>query len=136
MNKSIFGSLPVRANESQRNKPSTWLNSLLMASLALVLQFHNPNSANASEITKKKTEQAPVVVDAAYLAKAVARINTLVDDNLKKQNLKPNENISDALYVRRVYISLVGRIPMQQEAIAFLNDKSKDRESRLVDQFL
>ena len=47
--------------------------------------------ATASETVSKKTKPAPdavesIVVDAAYLAKAAARIDALVNENLKKHN--------------------------------------------------
>lgn len=96
----------------------------------------------AENISKNPTSQttpavaAPVVADAAYLAKAAARIDSLVNDQLKKHNLKPTPRITDAAYLRRVYVTLVGRIPTQQETLAYLGDKSPNRQSRLVDHLL
>ena len=97
--------------------------------------------ATASETVSKKTKPAPdavesIVVDAAYLAKAAARIDALVNENLKKHNLKANADVSDALYVRRMYVNLIGRIPTEKEAVAFLSDKSADRKSKLLDLLL
>lgn len=114
----------------------TWLFGLVwMCSPAgTALAAENISKTPTSQSTPAVT--APVVVDAAYLAKAAARIDSLVNDQLKKQNLRPTARITDAAYLRRVYVTLVGRIPTQQEALAYLGDKSPNRQSRLVEQLL
>jgi Protein of unknown function (DUF1549)/Protein of unknown function (DUF1553) len=117
--------------------------SLLIGLLYVCSSIIPAATATAAEnISKNPKSQAtpaapaPVVVDAAYLAKAAARIDALVNDHLKKQNLKPNAKAADAVYLRRVYVTLAGRIPTQHEALEFLNDKSPNRQSRLVDKLL
>ena len=66
-------------------------------------------------------------VNAAQLAdvkKSAARIDELIDANLKKNSQQPNGKISDAVFVRRTYLHLAGRIPKFEEAITFLSDKA------------
>lgn len=43
---------------------------------------------------------------------------------------------SDAEFLRRVYLDFAGRIPSSAEAGAFLNDKSPDRRTQLIDKLL
>ncbi len=66
--------------------------------------------------------------------------NNLVDDlvwqKLQKLGLKPSEGISDAKFLRRVHLDLIGRLPTPAEARAFLSSKDKDRRSKLVDALL
>jgi len=42
----------------------------------------------------------------------------------------------DAEFLRRVYLDLAGRIPTAAEAEKFLNDPSKDKRAKLIDQLL
>ena len=137
-----FAVKPLRSDQRARVSVS----SLLMATLCVYSSIAHATTANAAEAISKNPKvppavpaapaSAPVVIDAAYLAKAAARIDVLVNDHLKKQNLKPNAKIADALYLRRVYVSVAGRIPTEHEALAYLNDKSPTRQSRLVEQLL
>ncbi len=43
---------------------------------------------------------------------------------------------SDAAFLRRVYLDVIGVIPTEAEAKSFLNDKSPDKRTRLVDDLL
>ena len=43
---------------------------------------------------------------------------------------------TDADFVRRVYLDLTGRIPTSDQARSFLDDKSKDKRSKLIDALL
>lgn len=43
---------------------------------------------------------------------------------------------TDEVFVRRVYLDVVGRIPSADEARAFLADKSADKRERLIDDLL
>src|SRR4029077_1804908 len=43
---------------------------------------------------------------------------------------------SDATFMRRVYLDLIGRVPTLTEAKAFLDDASAEKRERLIDQLL
>ncbi len=78
-------------------------------------------------------------VNAAQLAdvkKSAARIDELIDANLKKNSQQPNGKISDAVFVRRTYLHLAGRIPKFEEAVTFLSDKAPDKRAKLIDHLL
>jgi hypothetical protein len=47
-----------------------------------------------------------------------------------------NPIASDADFVRRVYLDLVGRIPNRDEAQSFFDDRAADKRTRLIDRLL
>ena len=50
---------------------------------------------------------------------AAKKIDDFIYANLQKKNLTPYEEISDEQFVRRVYLSIIGRIPTISEADRF-----------------
>ncbi|HEX3134131.1 MAG TPA: DUF1549 domain-containing protein, partial [Planctomycetota bacterium] len=71
-------------------------------------------------------------LDAAALKSASATIDKLVNDQLTKQSIKPLGRTSDEIFLRRVYLDLVGRIPTLDEANAFLTPHTSDKREKLV----
>ena len=63
----------------------------------------------------------------AELQAKAQQIDTLVTANLEKQKLQPNAPVSDEVFVRRIYLDVVGRIPTLKETTDFLADKSADK---------
>jgi hypothetical protein len=63
-------------------------------------------------------------------------IDTLVFRKLKKLNIRPSELATDAEYLRRVYLDVIGTLPTPAEARRFLADPRPDRRARLVDELL
>ena len=61
-----------------------------------------------------------------------AKIDTLVDAGLAAQKIPANPGISDAIFMRRVYLDCIGRIPTYSEANAFLGDTSPRKRSDLI----
>jgi hypothetical protein len=78
----------------------------------------------------------PVFSLRADEAEAVARIDQLVLEGLKKGGLKPNAKASDEVFVRRVHLDLAGRIPTKSETLAFLESKDPAKRAKLVDSLL
>jgi mono/diheme cytochrome c family protein len=56
-------------------------------------------------------------------------------DGLKEAQ-QPPPVCSDAVFLRRVYLDIVGAIPTVEEAQKFLDDKTPDKRTRLIDQLL
>ncbi len=54
----------------------------------------------------------------------------------KTLRILPSETCSDATFVRRVHLDLLGLIPTEKEARAFLDDKNPDKRTKLVDALL
>jgi hypothetical protein len=63
-------------------------------------------------------------------------IDGLVFAKLKKLHILPSDPASDAEYLRRVYLDVIGTLPTPAEARRFLADKRADRRVRLVDELL
>lgn len=64
------------------------------------------------------------------------KIDELVEQALEKKDLKPNELVSDEVFVRRVYLDIAGRIPSLDETVKFLKDESTHKRQHLIDQLL
>jgi len=63
-------------------------------------------------------------------------IDALVQKAWKKKQISPAKQASDRLFVRRIYLDLIGRIPTPQERQSFLlNEQLRKRES-LIDALL
>lgn len=64
------------------------------------------------------------------------QIDALLEQGWKKQNIKGNPIVSDEVFLRRAYLTVVGRIPSADEAKAFLTWQSPEKRSKLIDQLL
>ena len=63
-------------------------------------------------------------------------IDALVLSKLEQQKLPPNARATDEVFLRRVYLDTVGRIPSLKETQAFLADPAADKRAKLIDQLL
>jgi hypothetical protein len=64
------------------------------------------------------------------------RIDEIVFASLKKQGYKPARLSSDAVFVRRVYLDVIGTLPTAGEAQAFIEDRDQNKRSALVERLL
>jgi len=64
------------------------------------------------------------------------RIDELVLARLKEKNIPPAAPCSDAVFIRRVYLDVIGRIPTAEEVREFLEDTNPNRRAILIDQLL
>ncbi|MCX6875195.1 MAG: DUF1553 domain-containing protein [Verrucomicrobia bacterium] len=71
--------------------------------------------------------------EAAAFAVPQSRIDVLVFGRLAKENLAPALPCSDAVFVRRVFLDLIGTLPTPDEVAAFLSDKASDKRAKLVE---
>ena len=55
---------------------------------------------------------------------------------LKKLGIQPAKVCSDGVFLRRVYLDVIGTLPTAEEAEKFLTDKSPDKRSALIDHLL
>lgn len=83
----------------------------------------------ASAAPSSKPEHLAAKINAIFKAEVRARQPQLTTS---EQTLEPVT--SDAEFVRRVYLTLAGRIPKAQEAAAFLDSKSSKKRSQLISQ--
>lgn len=78
-------------------------------------------AAHAKTLTEKQARDA------------AARIDSLLAADLKATNLLANGRIDDTTFLRRSYLGIIGRIPTEEEARAFLDDASSEKRAALVD---
>ncbi len=63
-------------------------------------------------------------------------IDKHVADQQAKQKVSPASPATDAQFMRRLYLDLVGTIPTHDDAKAFIDDKSTDKRAKLIDRLL
>jgi len=69
-------------------------------------------------------------------ATASDRIDQLVFDRLRELKIEPANVCSDAVFLRRAYLTVIGTLPTEEEARAFLSATDPDRRARLIDELL
>ena len=92
---------------------------------------------------------APVALGAAVVSKAAPNpfesadvrtpespLDKLVLAKLKALDIQPANLCSDAVFVRRVYLDVIGTLPTVQEVKDFLQDPNSAKRSALVDRLL
>ena len=66
----------------------------------------------------------------------VTFINHRIQDGWQAANITPSPAATDAEWVRRVYLDVIGRIPTPEEAENFLKSKQPDKHQQLVQKLL
>ncbi len=70
------------------------------------------------------------------IAKPRTEIDRLVLGRLGQLGIEPAHLCSDGVFVRRVYLDVIGTLPTAPEARAFLSDRDPDKRSALIDRLL
>lgn len=120
------------------------LGCALMATAGLLLT----TGAEAAK-EKKKVDRRMAVVDLKTPPAAVppstekikvkataAQIDALVEKKLAEEKLQPNAMASDEVFLRRIYLDVIGRVPTKTEALAFLESKEPEKRSKLINSLL
>lgn len=61
-------------------------------------------------------------------------IDQLIEKKWKAEKVEPSATASDEVFVRRLYLDLLGRIPKASEARAFLSNKDPQKRELLIDR--
>jgi len=64
------------------------------------------------------------------------RIDQFVFARLRQLGIQPANLCSDAVFVRRVYLDVIGTLPTAAEAQAFLDDPNTNKRAALIDRLL
>jgi hypothetical protein len=64
------------------------------------------------------------------------RIDTYVFTALRKKGIEPANICSEEVFVRRVYLDIIGTLPTPQEVSSYYQNKSPKRRSELIDALL
>jgi len=113
--------------------------------------------AAASRAAKKSKRQAQANLPAAVLKEpqgtimevaaidrttrpkvtaAAQRIDGLLEKHWQEPQVEPSQPLTDAQFVRRIFLELAGRIPTYDETVRFLDAKSKSKRADLIDSLL
>jgi hypothetical protein len=66
----------------------------------------------------------------------MTQVDQFVTARLQRLGIEPGRVCSDAVFVRRVYLDVIGTLPTAEEAKAFLDDKSPQKRRALIDELL
>lgn len=64
------------------------------------------------------------------------RIDRLVEKGLAAHGLKANAPAGDEIFVRRIYLDLIGRTPTLAETVRYLESKDAEKRAKLIDALL
>ncbi|MCB1064677.1 MAG: DUF1549 domain-containing protein [Verrucomicrobiae bacterium] len=103
--------------------------------------------ANGQSVTVPKDKLIPADFEAAQRFEVLGddtltrlsskKIDSLLAQTLVKNGYKSfNEPLPDDLFVRRVYLDIIGRIPTREEFQAFAENARPDKRETLIDELL
>lgn len=59
-----------------------------------------------------------------------------IDSVLKREGLEPSKHASDTEFLRRIHLDMTGKIPEPEDVLAFINDGSKNKRSKKIDELI
>ena len=90
--------------------------------------------------TKTEGVQAIVIPEGLEYTRPTPKesnfIDKLVHDKLHKLRIIPSGDCTDEVFLRRVYLDVVGQLPTSDDFRAFVADKAPDKRAKKVDQLL
>ncbi len=81
----------------------------------------------------------PIVVrpfESGGAARSKSRVDALVQATLRAEHIKPANRCSDAVFIRRVYLDVIGTLPRPMEVREFLQDRRPAKRAALIDALL
>lgn len=99
----------------------------VLAVFAFCLTSLCAQSAHAVVHAPYETAQSPVPANG---------VDTTVLANLQARGMEPANSCSDAVFIRRAYLDVIGTLPMPLEVRLFLQDSRPEKRSILVDALL
>ena len=104
--------------------------------LAFAMAWRPAGSVHAVPVPIPAPVASVTPLNAEELADAAGTIDRLVDADLASAQQKPNPRTSDEQFLRRAYLSLIGRIPTIAEAQAFLASTATGKRDVLIEGLL
>ncbi len=86
-------------------------------------------AARADEPATSEGNRSPSSIRPDY-------INSLLEAAWAEAGIKPSPECTDAEFLRRAYLDILGRIPNVQEARAFLDNKGEGKRTKLIEYLL
>jgi hypothetical protein len=109
-------------------RPAGVLPALSLALIAGSTIWASPTPAAPPDDTKPAAKPGSVP--------PTTYIDEMIREAWDQGGVKPSPAASDAEFLRRIYLDLLGRIPTIHEANTFLADPDKAKRAKLVDQLL
>lgn len=86
---------------------------------------------------QEAAERLDRIGDDSFTKASARQIDTLLAQNLKAAGFSSfNEPLPDDLFVRRVYLDIIGRIPTKEEFLEFAESARPDKREALIDELL
>lgn len=73
---------------------------------------------------------------AEEFADSLADFNATLEKSWKRHNVTPAPVVGDAAFFRRLSLRVRGKLPLENELLEFVNDKTPDKRQKLIDRFL
>ncbi|NQU10675.1 DUF1549 domain-containing protein [bacterium] len=86
-----------------------------------------------AELLARRT---PTPYESQRVLVSQTRIDQLVLRRLQRLGIQPADVCSEAVFIRRVYLDVIGTLPTADEVRAFLDDRQLNKRSLLVDRLL
>lgn len=83
-----------------------------------------------------RAQRASEPPTASEIQAAARTIDQYIDQYYKDRNLRATPRADDDIFLRRIYLDVVGRIPTLQETLAFRRDNSANKRAELIDKLL
>lgn len=95
----------------------------------VITSFGAPDAITKATPKTHKTTQYKVW-------RAPSRIDELVEAQLKKLDITPSDRCTDEVFLRRVYLDVIGTLPRPTEVKSFLYDSRSDKRNLLIEELL
>lgn len=89
-----------------------------------------------SEDRYSSIPSAKTPLDERTLKSYVSYIDQLIDSNLRSKRIQKTKSIDDYTYIRRLYLTVIGRIPTQKELLEFIDDRDSNKKDKLIQELL
>lgn len=109
----------------------SYLSGRSAARLTFLPEFSNVESTTANG--ESHTANAATATEQTTAPK---RVDQIVENQLKRMRLEPSEAAADNVFLRRIYLVTVGRLPTVAEAHDFLTSTDTDKRERLTEELL
>jgi hypothetical protein len=122
-----------QAPETFVKKPAEKLMKLLTLPLLFLAAIHVAMATDPVPPTKVPVLPFENLADPALPA---GQIDTYVFSKLTQLGIHPANLCSDAVFVRRVFLDVIGTLPTADEAASFINDTHPNKRAALIDNLL
>ena len=118
----------------RKNRTTVILFQILVLAVCVPLSARRRPPQNASR--RSRTRFGQFESNKKYTGKSHNRIDTLVMATLSKQGIQPANLCSDEVFIRRVYLDVIGTLPEPQEIRRILQNRSPRKRAALIDTLL